>query len=236
MALPLIVGEETLGVLDIQSVEANAFSEEDISTLQIIADQLAIAMQNAHLFVEIQEALETAGRAYMDTSQQGWQKLLEGDSDQASIGYIGLSRGDIASAESQLDSFAESTMQTGEITTSEDEQVLYVPIQVRGFTIGIMRLAKQEETQSWSPEEIEDVRKLTDQISSSLESARLYEDAQRRAAKESVISDVTSKIGASVDLKNVLWTAAQELGRTLGDSEILIQFADSPSDGDDHGK
>ena len=38
MALPLIIGDETFGVLDIQSVEANAFSEEDISTLQIIDD------------------------------------------------------------------------------------------------------------------------------------------------------------------------------------------------------
>ena len=234
MALPLIIGDETFGVLDIQSVEANAFSEEDISTLQIIADQLATAMQNARLFVEIQEALDTASRAYMDTSRQGWQQLLQSDA-QKTIGYVGLSRGDIATANQALDKDSEKAWNTGELVQSDSKPVLHVPIHVRGFTIGVMRLAKQGDAHGWSPDEIEDVRKLADQISGSLESARLYEDAQRRAAKESVISEVTSKIGASVDLKNVLWTAAQELGRTLGDSEILIQFADTPPDGDDNG-
>ncbi len=49
MALPLIVGDEAIGALTVQSTEEAAFHEEDIAALQIMADQLAIAIQNSRL-------------------------------------------------------------------------------------------------------------------------------------------------------------------------------------------
>ena len=54
MALPLIVGDEVLGALDAQSTKYNAFSESDIIVLQTIADQIAIALENANLINETQ--------------------------------------------------------------------------------------------------------------------------------------------------------------------------------------
>jgi GAF domain-containing protein len=234
MALPLMIAGETLGVLDIQSVEPNAFSDEDISTLQIIGDQLAIAMQNAELFNEIQEALSTASRAYTEASKQGWQRLLETRQGQKVLGFIGLSRGDTTPSAPPIDSMAQEALKTGKAVLSEDQESLFIPIQVRGTKIGVMRLLKHKDEKGWAPDEIEDISLLAEQISTSLESARLYEDAQRRAAKESAISEVTSKIGTSINLKNVLWTAVEELGRTLGDSEVQIQFTDTPPAGDDN--
>jgi len=56
-ALPLRVGERILGVLDIQSTEAYAFPSEVLQTLNIIADQLAVAVINTELFAETQEHL-----------------------------------------------------------------------------------------------------------------------------------------------------------------------------------
>jgi GAF domain-containing protein len=56
-ALPLKVGERIVGVLDVQSKQAYAFSEENLRTLQILADQLAIAVVNTELFAETQEHL-----------------------------------------------------------------------------------------------------------------------------------------------------------------------------------
>lgn len=49
MALPLIVGDEAIGALTVQSTEEAAFHEEDIAALQTMADQLAVAIQNANL-------------------------------------------------------------------------------------------------------------------------------------------------------------------------------------------
>jgi len=49
MALPLMVGEEVIGALTVQSTEEAAFHEADIDALQTMADQLAIAIQNSNL-------------------------------------------------------------------------------------------------------------------------------------------------------------------------------------------
>jgi GAF domain-containing protein len=56
-AMPLKVGDRIVGVLDVQSKQAYTFSEENLRTLQILADQLAIAVVNTELFAETQEHL-----------------------------------------------------------------------------------------------------------------------------------------------------------------------------------
>jgi GAF domain-containing protein len=56
-ALPLKVGDRIVGVLDVQSKQAYAFSDDNLRTLQILADQLAIAVVNSELFAETQEHL-----------------------------------------------------------------------------------------------------------------------------------------------------------------------------------
>jgi GAF domain-containing protein/HAMP domain-containing protein len=56
-AIPLKVGERILGVLDVQSTQPYAFNEENLRTLEILADQLAVAVVNTELFAETQEHL-----------------------------------------------------------------------------------------------------------------------------------------------------------------------------------
>lgn len=56
-AIPMKIGDRTLGVLDVQSTTPFSFSPKDMSTLQILADQVAIAVNNTELFAETQEHL-----------------------------------------------------------------------------------------------------------------------------------------------------------------------------------
>jgi GAF domain-containing protein/HAMP domain-containing protein len=56
-AIPLRVGDRILGVLDVQSTRTQAFAEDDLRSLQILADQLAVAVVNTELFAETQEHL-----------------------------------------------------------------------------------------------------------------------------------------------------------------------------------
>lgn len=56
MALPLIFKEQVLGTLTVQSEEPNAFTEDDITALQSLADQIAIAIHNAQLLRRLEEA------------------------------------------------------------------------------------------------------------------------------------------------------------------------------------
>lgn len=64
MALPLVVGDRVLGALDVQSTEAAAFSRADIAVLQLVADQVAVAVDNARKFSEEARLLEATSPLY----------------------------------------------------------------------------------------------------------------------------------------------------------------------------
>jgi GAF domain-containing protein/HAMP domain-containing protein len=64
IALPLVVEDRVLGALDVQSTEAVAFSEDDIAVLQLVADQVAVAVDNALKFSEEARLLEAASPLY----------------------------------------------------------------------------------------------------------------------------------------------------------------------------
>ena len=58
IALPLIVGERVIGALDVQSIQADAFDETNAALLQSMADQIAIALNNAALHTESQNNID----------------------------------------------------------------------------------------------------------------------------------------------------------------------------------
>ena len=77
MAIPISSRDVVFGAMTIQADEINAFSQEDISLLQSIADSLAIAIENAKLYEDNQNYLEEIrglNRAYLE---QAWSKTLE---------------------------------------------------------------------------------------------------------------------------------------------------------------
>lgn len=93
-ALPLKVGERILGALDVQSTRPYDFTEDNLRSLQILADQMAIAVVNTELFAETQEHLSqhrllhhitataasgTTLEEALDSAVQGLQVTLGGD-------------------------------------------------------------------------------------------------------------------------------------------------------------
>ncbi|MBA3533753.1 MAG: GAF domain-containing protein [Ardenticatenales bacterium] len=77
LALPLQVGDRILGVLDLHSIEENAFSDSDIALLQRMTDQVAVALENARLFQQTQAANEALSRQslHLQTSSQVGQQV-----------------------------------------------------------------------------------------------------------------------------------------------------------------
>ena len=71
MALPLVLRGVVIGALDVQSVEPNAFSDEDIETLQIMANQITAAISNTRLFEQIQHRLSEQQQIYKIGTQLG---------------------------------------------------------------------------------------------------------------------------------------------------------------------
>ena len=231
MALPLIVGGKTLGALDIQSSQESAFTQEDITTLKVLADQIAIAIENARLFSENQIALESAQRAYGNISAEGWQRLLKEKLE--TVGFVSLSEGQAVPVSENASPGFLKAIETGQNVLENDGTVLHLPVKIRGQSIGAIRMEKPAGSNPWTPEAISMADALSVQLSAALESARLYTEIRQRADREYLISEITSKLGSSIRLDSILRTAVEELGNVLGDSEIILQVGDQTQRGNE---
>ena len=208
IALPLIVGEEVIGALDVQSEEPNAFSNEDIRVLTTLANQVAVAIKNARLYEQSQEAMRELENTFQRYISSEWRQFAN---QSQFIGYRARQTG----LEPITDTMQESDTNNG----------VKVPLVLRGVTLGSLEIKMDEAPEGISQEELGLVQAIADRLALAMESARLLEDSQRLAAKEQMVGDITTKISASINMKNVLQTAVEELGRAIPGSEVIIQLS-----------
>ncbi len=228
-ALPLLSSGQMLGVLDIQSAKSRAFSEEDISVLQLLADQIAITLENARLYAEAQQALHRAEKAYAQISAQSWRAYIR----QTPVQGFRSTRGrtmPLGPGADALPAAARQAVSAGEVYVEQDTAVL--PIRIRRQTIASLRLRKSGQA-AWQPRELRLMQIAGSQIAQALESARLYEEARRRAAREQLLSVSTAHMRETLDLQSVLQTAVRELRQALGLAEAEIRLGAPPASPDD---
>ncbi|MBL8089916.1 MAG: GAF domain-containing protein [Anaerolineales bacterium] len=233
MALPLKLRDEVIGVLDVQSEKPGAFTEDDANTLSILADQIAIAIENARLFSQTQTTLSEVQALYRQNLQEGWKTFSR---EEGMVGFIqSLSGGKkitepVGSAEIQQALNRGETMVIQPNGKSE-EPAIVVPIKLRGQVIGVMRIKAPEQDKQWTTNEINLSEAVSERLSLALENARLIQESQRQVIKEQAISEITSKIGSSINLENVLQTAVEELGRSIPGSEVIIKLKEDNVNG-----
>lgn len=212
ITLPLVSNDEFIGVLDIQAPEENAFSEEDTSTLSILADQVAIAIQNALLFDRSQRALREAEIASRQGSSKSWKEYEE-ILQTKGYRYDGV----------KSDALQETT------SDSSSDNLLHIPIQIRGLTIGNLKLKPIDTSRKWTEDELAIIEATSDRVALALEGSRLLDDAQKRAARESFLSEVAAKLGTSFQLDSILRDTVEELGQTLKGSTVSFQLVNPSS-------
>jgi len=220
ITLPLLVGEEIIGALDVQSTEVNAFSQDDIRTLSTLADQVGIAIQNARQFDETRKALRESNALSRQFAQTGWQQLTKTKKlagvlhtgAKSSLLYTNNGRG----GEQGISS-------TGLLRAKGRGATLSLPIKLRGEVIGSVDIRAPENRQ-WDEDEMDVVTAIIERAALAMENARLLEESQKLAAKERTIGDISAKISASINLKNILQTAVEELGRAMPGSDVIIEL------------
>jgi GAF domain-containing protein len=234
VALPLRARGAIIGALDVQSIEPAAFSDEDVAVLQTLADQITVAISNARLFRQVEESVAAERRAYGELSRQAWQTML---STRPDLGFVSQRQG-TAPIGALWESQMEKVIQTGEIIIGEkDGRALAVPVKARGQVIGVFDAQKPEGAGDWTADEVALMETLAEQLGVALESARLYEDTQRRAAEEQLLGQVTARMRETLDVDTVLQTAIQEMGAALGLSRIEVRMGElqtSVAEGGEH--
>lgn len=222
LALPLRLRNEVMGVLDIQTKQVNVFSEQDVQTLQALADQVAMIISNSRLLAQVQAAAELERRAYGIATGKAWQTLLQAGQSlgfysnvQATTSISNLWRPEMKTA-----------LRTGRtVQADQDVKSLAVPVKVRGEVIGVIDFAKGESGGGWTGEEVTLVESLTEQLGVALDSARLYQDTQRRAAQERLVAEVGARVRESLELETMLQTAVQEMRQALNLDDLVVRLA-----------
>ena len=221
LALPLREAGQVIGVLDVQSIEANAFLPEDTETLYTLADQVAIAIQNARSHEATHRLLEEAQKTSESYIKDAWRLI---QAQEKRVGYV-ASENTLRPLEKFVDQpFIDKVLSRGEPSVENGETgTLVVPIHLRGEVVGVLDIHVPT-GHSWDPDEVDIARAVADRLSLALESATLLRTTQRRAEIERLTAEISGKIGASVNMRNVLQTAVEELGQVLPGSEVIIQF------------
>ena len=218
LTLPLRVGEEIIGALDVQSTEPNAFFPEDINILSTLADQVSIAIQNAQQFEQTRQALNESELLSRQFIQSGWQQFTK-HRNLVGIRHTGTRASLLYKNNGKEESFSLGSAAKVKMRGTS----LSLPIKLRGEVIGSVDIHAPD-NRPWDQDELDIVTAIIERAAIAMENARLLAESQKRAAKERTIGEISSKISVQSDINELLKTAAQELGRTLPGAEIAIQF------------
>jgi GAF domain-containing protein len=242
IALPLRSRGRAVGALDVQSTEHEAFSEEDVAVLQTVADQLAVAIDNAQLFAQTRARLE---EREADQDRAGRRRRPDSASMEAAHSYERTRPGAILSDNvtapeglGELNRAFEQAVTRQETIVQTDagdgrgQATVVVPLSLRGEVIGALGLHGAEGGRQWADDEIALVEAVADQMALALENARLLEETQQRAKRDQLIAEITSQVRSSRDPETILRTAVRALGMALNTDRALVQLGTvtQPSD------
>jgi PAS domain S-box-containing protein len=228
LALPLVSRGQVMGALTIQSSQPAAFTQDDISVLETLSSQVANAIENSRLFEQTQVVLkemEATQRRYL---QKAWADYLPSvKTTHYEVGLAGTTPMDAAVLpEIQRAVEQRSTVVlTGSDNTQESaHSALVTPITLRGNVIGVLGIHGDKETRQWSAEEVALVEAVTERLAQAAENLRLFDETQRRAAREQLIAEITSRVRNSTTLEAVLNSAVREIGQMTSASFAAIDL------------
>ncbi len=222
IALPLRYGGQIIGALDVQSTESNAFGQDDVDALITLADQISIAINNTLILEEARTAFAESQNKFGEATLESW-KVMRPKSLGLGFQLMGSA---IQPLEKPLeeDYIQEAIAQDKTILSKKDDGLssLTIPIRLRGQVIGVMNL-RSRNSYSLSQDDADIAEAVSERLSLALETATLLQTTQHRADIERVTTDISSKISSSTRFETILQTAAQELSRALGGSDVIVQ-------------
>jgi GAF domain-containing protein/HAMP domain-containing protein len=200
VALPLVVRNKALGVLDIHSDKPQAFSAEDIDVLQTLADQVAVAIENARLLDESQTAVTQLEAITTDRMREAWSQELRKKDRVFTYTPLGL---------------------RADKVPLKIENAIDVAITLRGHKIGNISISRKGDA-GWNKMDEDLIAEVANQIGLAIDNIRLLEDATQRAEQEQTVGKLATRFGQSLDIDTLLQTAARELGQLPEVEEAMV--------------
>ena len=185
LAVPIMTGNEVMGVLDVRSDQLNYFGAADLAIQSTLAAQVAVALRNARLFEQSEAARQDMSLLTRRLTREGWD------------GYLGT--GSVANQTYLYDAQQAAPAST----VDEVRQAL----QVQGEAIGQIVV---RHPQVWDTEAQEIMAAVADQLSAHLETLRLTDQTQTALAQTATLYDASTRLNSAQSLDDVLQVLSEQ--------------------------
>jgi GAF domain-containing protein len=229
MGLPLNVRGRTIGVLDVQAPEANAFTDNDVTAMQTLADQLAVAIDNARLVERTETQLRELSLLYGEYSTSAWADLT---APERSKRYV-YDRIDVVPVEALESPALDMALTHGKTTTIFEsgitsgvkrEKTLATPLKLHDQIIGALGIQEADGGRKWSPNEIALVEAVSDQVSLALENAQHFAETQKAAQQMQVLNELARSLAIRHTTQEVLEETYMGASLLLNTLNFFIAF------------
>ncbi|PJF27441.1 MAG: hypothetical protein CUN53_04040 [Phototrophicales bacterium] len=221
LAIPLRVGDTVIGALDVQSKLGNAFTEGQISVLQTMADQVAIAIENARLYEEAARRAAEIEEGNRRATQRAWADFMR---DQRSMT---LSRHAGAQTDTDISELRRQAQREGRTLigrpTERGTIPIAVPITLRGQILGAVEW--ELPAQGFGEDKVELAEELAARLAVSLDNARLFQESRRAVERERVVNLIAGRLAAQTSIDNLLKTAIREAGQAVRAPAVGIRLS-----------
>ncbi len=220
LAIPLKVGDVTIGALDVQSRIRDAFGTDEIAILQTMADQVAVAIENARLYQESVRRLEEIERINRTSTLQAWQEYLHSQRERQLSSEAGIISGlDLSAIRKQA--IAQNKIVVGAITVNQTIPIA-VPVQLRGQILGAVEW--EIPAADLNENKLQLAQELANRLAASLDNARLFQESQRAAERERVVNTIAARLTPQTEISDILQTAVREVGQALRAPQVSIRL------------
>ncbi|MBN1564683.1 MAG: GAF domain-containing protein [Anaerolineae bacterium] len=225
MALPLSIEGRVVGALDVQSTEPDVFTDEMVRIFEVLADQLAIAIENAQLLSESDHRLDEINDLNRQLTQSAWRDFIEDQSRQAPLGYV-YDQLQIVPLDDQKE----------QPPGSDTNNSVAIPVRVRGEVIGSL-IAELETETSLSRDDRLLVEAVAERVALAVESARLFAQTQRALAETEQLYETARTVSSAPNLETIYSLIAEQLNLLAnvdhidilisGPDPMLVQYLES---------
>lgn len=220
LVVPLRLGDQIMGALDVQSKQRNTFDDQEVAILQTMADQVAVAIENARLYQESVQRLEQIEQVNRNATLKTWQEYIYSQRERGLSSQAGVATGNDLS-ELRRRAIEQGRIVVGQPTHNQTLPIA-VPIQLRGQTLGAVEWEIPE--LDFSNNKLQMAQELANRLAVSLDNARLFQESQRAAERERIVNTISAKLTPQTEIDAILQTAVREVGQALRAPHVSIRL------------
>lgn len=220
-AVPIIVQDQTIGVLALESTARDTFSEQVMEVLSAMSNVLGVAILNARNLEQLRALLGRLSQYEEQEFLGQWRRVFERRQGRIGLLYDRVQVRPMDAAESLPLFGGPAVTETVTLERPGGAHVLLVPLNVRERPLGRLMF---ESDSPWRQEERVLVEAVTAQLGLALENARLLEATQRSAALEQTAGELTSRFRQQVEIEAVLQQALADLAQALDAERAAVRL------------